>query len=191
MIEKTHNTSAIDEEISNIAIELYDAISKFHENDDAEAVQKYIESYIKRVTRIGFRVGKSEFTALRDFCVIFHDILEDLNKQKVELTESQFQQFEVWPTLILAYMNDPTDNNNINLLMDFIEDPAWNFHADEGEFKELRKEFLNTNIDNQIDVTESPAPDTTITPSSKVSDNVDKNISSVDDDIVGIIRPWM
>ena len=182
MIEKTHNTSAIDEEISNIAIELYDAISKFHENDDAEAVQKYIESYIKRVTRIGFRVGKSEFTALRDFCVIFHDILEDLNKQKVELTESQFQQFEVWPTLILAYMNDPTDNNNINLLMDFIEDPAWNFHADEGEFKELRKEFLNTNIDNQIDVTESPAPDTTITPSSKVSDNVDKNISSVDDD---------
>lgn len=125
MIIKTQNTTAIEEEVSNIAIELYDTISLFHENDDLEAVHKYIESYIKRVTRIGFRVGKSEFKALRDFCVIFHDILEDLNKQKVKLTESQFQQFEVWPTLILAYIDEPKDKNNINLLMDFIEDPVW------------------------------------------------------------------
>ena len=147
MIQNTENADAIEEEISNIVVELYDTISLFHENDDLDAVHKYIESYIKRVTRIGFRVGKSNYTALRHSCVIFHEILDCLKKQNEKITEIQLQQFEVWPTLILAYISEPTDENNIELLLGFLEDPIWNYHAEDGEFKELRQSFLNAKSD--------------------------------------------
>ena len=156
MTQDSQNTAAIEEEISNIVVELYDTISLFHENDDLDAVHKYIENYIKRVTRIGFRVGKSNFTALRDSCVIFHQILDDLNKQKTKISETQFQQFEVWPTLILAYIVEPTDKNNVNLLLDFLEDPIWNYHSDEGEFKMLREAFSKTQDYSQSQDTYEP-----------------------------------
>lgn len=136
-------TEAIKEEISNIVIELYDTISLFHENNDLEAVHKYIESYIKRVTRIGLRLGKSNFTALRDSCVIFHEILEALNKKDVALTEKQFQQFEVWPTLILAYLENPADKNNIELILEFLQDPIWSYSENTGDFAQLKQGFLS------------------------------------------------
>ena len=141
--QTTDITAAIKEEISNIVIELYDTISLFHENNDHDAVHKYIESYIKRVTRIGLRLGKSNFTALRDSCVIFHQILEALNKKDVTLTEKQFQQFEVWPTLILAYIENPTDKNNTELILEFLQDPIWSYAANAGDFEQLKQGFLS------------------------------------------------
>ena len=179
MTENTHNTNAIEEEVSNIAIELYDTISLFHENDDLEAVHNYLESYIKRVTRIGFRVGKSEFKALRDFCVIFHDILEELNKQKDKLTEAQFQQFEVWPTLILAYINEPSNITNINFLMDFIEDPIWNYQPGKGELEELKEGFLNINTHNDVPET---SDSTTSSPPSSIDSDVSNIVSNENDE---------
>lgn len=149
MAQESVDTSVIEEEISNIVVELYDAISLFHENENMDAVHKYIESYIKRVTRIGFRVGKSKFKALRDSCVIFHDILNSLNKQQEKITEIQLQQFEVWPTLILAYVADPSDKDNIELLLSLLEDSIWNYHPADGEFKELRETFLGENVEKQ------------------------------------------
>lgn len=74
------NTMAIEDEISNIVVELYDTISLFNKESDVEATHNYLESYIKRVTRLGFRLGKSNLTALRESCIIFHDILDQLNK---------------------------------------------------------------------------------------------------------------
>lgn len=137
----TENTSAIEEEVSNIAIELYDNISLFHANHDKAAVHDFIDNYIKRVTRIGFRLAKSNLSALRDSCVIFHQILDHLNKHDASITEDQFQLFEVWPTLILAYVSDPTDETNIELLLSLLNDKIWDYQADEGDLKQLRDAF--------------------------------------------------
>ena len=111
-IEK-ENTSVIEEEISNIVVELYDNISLFQSSEDLTAVHEVIENSIKRVTRIGFRLAKSNFAALIDSCVIFHQILDTLKKEQKPIYAEQLQQFEVWPTLILTYISDPGNESNI------------------------------------------------------------------------------
>lgn len=152
----TENTTAIEEEISNIVVELYDNISLFHSKEDPSAVHDFIGNYIKRVTRIGFRLSKSKFTALRDSCVIFHEILDNLNKKNILITDDQIQQFEIWPTLILSYISQPNDSNNIELLLDYIQNPIWGYHADDGDLSQLKQEFYRNITDeesvNQQDV---------------------------------------
>lgn len=151
----TENASAIEEEISNIVIELYDNISLLKGNDDLVDVHDFIDIYIKRVTRIGFRLAKSKFTALRDSCVIFHGILESLKKQAIPLSDQQSQQFEVWPTLILSYISDPTDSNNIENLLDFLQDSIWNYNADEGDLQHLKEAFYKDVLNNKATSSET------------------------------------
>ena len=147
----TENTTAIEEDISNIVVELYDNISLFHSKEDPSAVHDFIGNYIKRVTRIGFRLSKSKFTALRDSCVIFHEILDNLNKKNILITDDQIQQFEIWPTLILSYISQPNDSNNIELLLDYIQNPIWGYHADDGDLSQLKQEFYRNITDEESD----------------------------------------
>jgi len=139
-IEK-ENTSVIEEEISNIVVELYDNISLFQSSEDLTAVHEFIENYIKRVTRIGFRLAKSNFAALRDSCVIFHQILDTLKKEQKPISAEQLQQFEVWPTLILTYISDPDNESNIEFLINFIQDPIWDYHVDNNDITQLKDAF--------------------------------------------------
>ncbi len=152
MSDSIDNNTDIVEEISNTVIELYDTISLFHENNDQNAIHKFIESYIKRVTRIGFRLSKSSFTALRDSCVIFHEILEKLNKENIDITDDQFHLFEVWPTLILAYISDPQNNQHIDSIMELLEDTVWPGKIEQSDLEQLRTDFKNeqTIIDSEI-----------------------------------------
>lgn len=143
MSEDLENITTIEEEISKIVIELYDTNILFHENNDQEAVHNYIETYIKRITRIAFRLGKSKFKALRDSCVIFHSILEGLYKNNTQITEEQFQQFEVWPTLTLSYIANPDDKDNIDLLLQLLQDSIWPYQADESDLQQLSDAFVN------------------------------------------------
>ena len=87
----TENTSAIEEEISNIVVELYDNIALLQDDNDLDDIHKIIDNYIKRVTRIGFRLAKSKYSALRDSCVMFHGILDELKNQQEE-QEKHIQQ---------------------------------------------------------------------------------------------------
>ena len=157
MSEELENITAVEEEISKIVIELYDTNILFHENNDHKSVHDYIETYIKRITRIAFRLGKSKFTALRDSCVIFHSILDDLHKNNTQITEEQFLQFEVWPTLTLSYIANPNDKDNIELLLDLLQDSMWPYTVDEGDIKQLNDAFYNaieSNINRDADVTQ-------------------------------------
>ncbi|MCW8986863.1 MAG: hypothetical protein OQK75_04255, partial [Gammaproteobacteria bacterium] len=137
----TENTSVIEEEISNIVVELYDNISLYQANQDLPQVHGFIDSYIKRVTRIGFRLAKSKFSGLRDSCVIFHEILDTLNKNNTIITGEHLQQFEVWPTLILSYITEPENVNNIENLLNFLQQPVWNYQIDQGDLSQLKDAF--------------------------------------------------
>lgn len=188
MNQVIENTAAIEEEISNIVIELYDSISLFQKDNDHAAIHSYIDNYIKRVTRIGFRLAKSKFTALRDSCVIFYQIMENLNKQNKPLTAEQFEQFEVWPTLILAYLSEPGDENNIEQILNFLQNTIWNHEADEGDFKQLKDGFykiavnLNKTEKNiEVHVQEEPSPSTPID-----TNNTDESeVSSITESMMG------
>ncbi len=161
MTKISENMSAIQEEISNIVSELYDTISLFQKNSDQDTAHKYLESYIKRITRIALRLGKSDFTTLRDSCVIFHQILNELNKKNNPITTEQFQQLEVWPTLVLAYIENQDDINNIELLLNLLQDPIWDFNSSEVDFQQLRNNFIHptdTNIEQSA--ASSPAQTT-------------------------------
>lgn len=176
------NTSAIEEEVSNVAIELYDNVSLFHANHDKAAVHGFINNYIKRVTRIGFRLAKSNLSALRDSCVIFHGILDDLNKRDTSITEEQFQLFEVWPTLILAYVADPTDKTNIELLLSLLNDKTWDYQADEGDFKHLHDAFYSNISKIQSEIEHSSDEST---PSPAVMSDAPDSTEDKDDTAMG------
>jgi len=158
MSDTRDNKTAIEEELSNIVIEHYDTISLFHENNDQKAVHDYIESYIKRITRIAFRLSKSKYTALRDSCVIFHEILNKININNTQLTDDQFQQFEVWPTLILAYISDPDNEQHIDTLLNFLQDPVWPYRAEENDMVQLRQDFYSR-LQASADIQESEEKD--------------------------------
>ena len=168
MSDSIDNNADIVEEISNTVIELYDSISLFNENNDQNSVHEFIDSYSKRVTRIGFRLSKSSFKALRDSCVIFHEILEDLNKQTYPITNEQFHQFEVWPTLILAYISDPHNNQHIDSIMTFLEDSIWPYKIEQSDLTELRNDFTTTTL-----VTDKEKPKDEITEISETQEDED------------------
>lgn len=152
----TENKSSIEEEITTLVTELYDAATLYHESNDGYAAQQYIESYAKRVTRIGFRVAKENFTALRDSCVIFHDILNALNSRSEQISPEQFQQLEVWPTLILAYINQPDDKNNVQSILQLLQDSVWAYPINNEDFQQLQEDFAITNT-NEVETTSSHA----------------------------------
>ena len=152
---ETNNTD-IEEEISNIVVELYDTISLFNDNKDAQAIHTYIDNYIKRVTKIGFSLRKTNYTALRDSCVIFREILDDLKIHNSPLLDEQLQLFEVWPTLILAYISTP-DKNNSEQILKLLQNPTWSYTADKGAYEDLQNEF-NRNTEETL----SNIPNTTL-----------------------------
>ena len=170
MTQVMENASAIEEEISNIVVELYDNIALLHDNNDLDELHKIIDSYIKRVTRIGFRLAKSRYSALRDSCVIFHGILDELKKQNKALTPEQAQQFEVWPTLILTYLAQPEEQENIDNILGFLQDSIWDYHVDQAEFDELKRSFINiipNDTVNEAQAETVEANDTIPTPSTE------------------------
>lgn len=144
MINTKDNTDmslAIEEEVSNIVIELYDANVLYHETNDISYIKTYIENYMKRVTRIAFRLRKTDLAVLRESCIIFHEILDGLNKSAQDISPEQLQQIETWPTLILAYLSNPDDKDNIDNLLALLQDPVWNYQASQNDLEQLQKEF--------------------------------------------------
>ena len=141
MNNTSKNKTEIEEEISNIVIELYDQTALFHVDNNENHIQDYLTNYIKRVSHIGLKIGKTNFSALRDLCVIFHDILENINHKETKVTDEQLQQIEIWPTLILAYISNPNDEDNISLLISLLQNPIWLYKEDNNVFQTLKDDF--------------------------------------------------
>ena len=173
MTNTVEKKADVENEITNLVIELYDAVSTSEKEGEPISVQKYIESYLKRVTRIGFRMGNTEFAALRDSCVIFHQILEDLHKNSTELSPEVYVQFEVWPTLVLSYLANPSDKNNIENLLQFLQFPLWTYHPSEAEFKELKEAFYQVEVTNSLAeiILASEQSEASIDPADNPADN--------------------
>lgn len=165
--------SDIEEEITNLVVELCDTVSLFQNSDDQQATNKFIESYMKRVTRIGFRLNKSKFKALRESCVTFHNILDNSLKSAKPISDEHRQQFEVWPTLILAYIDKPYIVTNTDLLLNFLQDPIWSYQFEKDELQNLEKEFYNFQ-DNKTGTLSD----------SSIKTELDDNISTADQDCV-------
>ena len=167
MSTTNENTSAIEEEISNIVVELYDNIALLHEENDLTKVHSIVDNYIKRVTRIGFRLAKLDYSALRDSCVIFHDILENLKAHNKPLTENQLQQFEVWPTLVLSYIDQPAQEENYHNIIHLLQDECWDYQVNENEITSLNESFAkNQEIFASVETTHSSINTTDIPESS-------------------------
>lgn len=155
MNDLTNNTDTLVEHISNIVAELYDSVSLIQGSEDQNAVHTYIENYTKRIREIGLRLSKSNFTALRDSCVIFHEILNELNSKRIPLTEDQLQKFEIWPTLLIAYISEPDNIYNIDCILSFLQEPIWEYQINKDDFSALKDDF-NSTIDDTIEAISSP-----------------------------------
>ena len=134
------NTAEIEKEISDIVIELYDTVALIQASNDEAFLQQYIDSYIKRVTRIGLRLAKADYVALQNACILFHDVLEHV-KSSGKLSDEQLEQFEVWPGLILACIEEPGNTHSSDLLITLLQNPVWNYRIKDEDIERLRLEF--------------------------------------------------
>ena len=137
----TKDIPTIEEEVTDLVIELCDAAALFQENNSVLATQEYLENYAKRVTRIGFRVGKEGLSALRDSCVFLHDIIEALKTRGETLSQEQLQLLEVWPTYILSYVSDQQNENAIAQIISLLEDKIWAYPINHEDLSALIDEF--------------------------------------------------
>ena len=55
------NANEIEEDISNVVMELYEQTALFNNDDDETIVPDYLAIYIKRVSHIGLKIGKTNF----------------------------------------------------------------------------------------------------------------------------------
>jgi chemosensory pili system protein ChpA (sensor histidine kinase/response regulator) len=124
MSNAAENISKIESEITELVSDLYEILSL--DPSDAELKESHaLERYIKRVARIGLSAGKEGLIALQDVCVIYRQILHNLQNSQIEFTEQIRYRLEEWPTQALSLLSSPVDDDLYESIVNFYEDPIW------------------------------------------------------------------
>src|SRR5215510_13002610 len=93
--------------------------------DDADIVAQGLEHYARQVENIARMAEAGEFIGLCHVCRRYQQALEQLAGYRETLSEPVRVALEEWPTLAMAYLEDPTDAEAIIVLVAHLQNPAW------------------------------------------------------------------
>jgi hypothetical protein len=77
--------------------------------DDADIVAQGLEHYARQVERIGMMAESGDLIGLSHVCRRYQQALEQLAGCREALSEPVRVALEEWPTLVMAYLEAPTD----------------------------------------------------------------------------------
>ena len=77
--------------------------------DDADIVAQGLARYTRQVEGIGMMAESASYIALSHVCRRYQQALEQLAGCRAALTEPVRVALEEWPTLVMAYLEAPTD----------------------------------------------------------------------------------
>src|SRR5215831_5433632 len=93
--------------------------------DDADIVAQGLERYARQVESIGMMAESGEFIGLSHVCRRYQQALEQLASNREALSEPVRVALEEWPTLVMAYLEAPTDAEASAALVAHLQNPAW------------------------------------------------------------------
>src|SRR5215470_18065382 len=92
---------------------------------DADIGAQGLERYARQVESIGMMAESGEFIGLSQVCRCYQQALEQLAGCREALSEPVRIALEEWPTLVMAYLEAPTDAEASAVLVAHLQNPAW------------------------------------------------------------------
>src|SRR5262249_53483436 len=93
--------------------------------DDADIVAQGLERYARQVESIGMMAESGELIGLSHVCRRYQQALEQLASNREALSEPVRVALEEWPTLVMAYLEAPTDAEASAVLAAHLQNPTW------------------------------------------------------------------
>ncbi len=125
-------------EVSELIYELMETFASDDVQPEQERTRQALSRYKKRVARVGLIAGKYGLIGLHDICVEFRQIIHDLEKRSLELSDVEFELLEEWPITVMYYINSSNDTESAEKLLDFIQRPEWKSRIAERDIDDIR-----------------------------------------------------
>src|SRR5215475_14615278 len=93
--------------------------------DDADIVAQGLARYARQVESIGMMAESGDLIGLSQVCRRYQQALEQLAGCREVLSEPVRVALEEWPTLVMAYLEAPTDTEASAVLVAHLQNPAW------------------------------------------------------------------
>src|SRR5262245_57888682 len=93
--------------------------------DDADIVAQGLARYARQVESIGMMAESGDRIGLSHVCRRYQQALEQLAGCREALSEPVRVALEEWPTLVMAYLEAPTDAEASAVLVAHLHNPAW------------------------------------------------------------------
>src|SRR5215470_16202281 len=92
---------------------------------DADIGAEGLKRYARQVESIGMMAESGEIIGLSQVCRCYQQTLEQLAGCREVLSEPVRVALEEWPTLVMAYLEAPTDTEASAVLVAHLQNPTW------------------------------------------------------------------
>src|SRR5215468_4535286 len=142
--------------------------------DDADIVTEGLERYARQVESIGIMAESGEFIGLSQVCRRYQQALAQLAGCREVLSEPIRVALEEWPTLVMAYLEAPTDTEASAVLVAHLQNPAWvkTLSAEDAE-------SLQQLLAQQTSTVPSPAATVSVAPDAEAEAGLPEDVTDV------------
>src|SRR5215470_12756391 len=142
--------------------------------NDADIVTQGLERYALQVESIGMMAESGELIGLSQVCRRYQQALEQLVCSREVLSEPVRIALEEWPTLVMAYLEAPTDTEASTVLIAHLQNPAWvkTLSAEDAE-------SLQQLLAQQTSTVPSPAAAVSVAPDPEAEAGLPKDVTDV------------
>ncbi|MCP4406644.1 MAG: hypothetical protein GY807_02585, partial [Gammaproteobacteria bacterium] len=111
--------------------------------DGADALHptEALEQYIRQVTEISEAVDNTAFSALQEICMIMTSHLLELIESHRDIGAEEYELLELWPVLVMTYLQAPSDPETIEPLIAHLQNPCWVTPAPD-DYAQLLRDLL-------------------------------------------------
>jgi chemosensory pili system protein ChpA (sensor histidine kinase/response regulator) len=131
--------------ITKVAELLDILLETFHadriDGDDTETAVRRLERYARKVGSIAMAAESGAFIGLYNVSMLYQELLVELASCGEAPSEQARILLEEWPTLVIAYLQAPTDPETADALVRSLQSPIWATPLS-AEDTELLKELL-------------------------------------------------
>ena len=188
------STEALDELWSMLA-------SNASTSTEADGADQALPRYIDLLQRIAEAAATSSLDGLQSVCAMVEANLQTIYAEGRIFSAAEFQLFEQWPELLMAYVIGQGDNNSIDGLLKNMGAPAWPLAMNAEDIEVVRHMFspssgADSAAFNSLSLAQKFAPvveitDVTLIPTALSSETQDvpvAEIQAVDSEMISMLN---
>jgi chemosensory pili system protein ChpA (sensor histidine kinase/response regulator) len=107
-------------------LDVLESLPAPHDGAPAVVTPDYLARYATQVEHIGLTAGVHDLLGLQDVCLLCKMNLVALVERGEALADTEFESLlATWPTLVMAYLESPSDPAAGQALVEHLRHPAW------------------------------------------------------------------